>query len=160
SRRLVELMGGKMWAESVPGKGSTFHFTLRFKAAPNKAHFPLEGTQPQLSGLRLLIVDDNPTNCRILELQTGKWGMVSRGAANGPEAIDLLKRGEQFDLAILDMQMPGMDGLMLAGEIRKQTATARLPLVLLTSMGVKTDYPGFSQAGFAACLTKPLKPVQ
>ena len=159
SKRLVELMGGKMWVESVPQKGSTFHFTLSLEqAAPTPAL--ADGTASRLSGLRVLIVDDNPTNCQILSAQTGKWGMtpcVSRGAA---EALEWLRAGERFDLAILDMQMPGMDGLMLAGEIRRLPRGGNLPLVLLTSMGLRTDQPGFATVAFASCLTKPIKPAQ
>jgi CheY-like chemotaxis protein len=160
SKRLVELMGGKMWAESVQGKGSTFHFTLPFRAAPQTAPSRLEGKQPQLGGLRLLVVDDNLTNGRILTLQTSKWGMITRGSQSAQQALEWLRAGEQFDLAILDMQMPGMDGLMLANEIRKLPNAVTLPLVLLTSMGVRTDDPAFTKAAFASCLTKPLKPTQ
>ncbi len=160
SKRLVELMGGKMWAESIPERGSTFHFTLPFQAAPETKRYALEGRQPQLADLRLLIVDDNATNCRILMLQTTKWGMIARGAFNGQQALEWLRAGEQFDLAILDMQMPGMDGLMLAREIRSLPGAGRMPLVLLTSMGMRTDHPDFANAGFASCLTKPLKPTQ
>ena len=160
SRRLVELMGGKMWAESKPGHGSTFQFTLPLQSAPQQEASPLDLSQPQLTGLKLLIVDDNPTNCRILSLQTSKWGMVPRTAANGDQALAWLRAGETFDLAILDMQMPGMNGLTLAQEIRKLAAGTNLPLVLLTSMGVRTDSPEFVAAGFATCLTKPIKPTQ
>ncbi|MEK7706728.1 MAG: response regulator, partial [Verrucomicrobiota bacterium] len=160
SKRLVELMGGKMWAESLPDKGSTFHFTLPFHAAPQAARYALEGKQPQLANLRLLIVDDNVTNCRILTLQTTKWGMIARGVHSAQQALEWLRAGEHFDLAILDMQMPGMDGLMLASEIRKLPRAMTMPLVLLTSMGVHTDHPDFARAAFASCLTKPLKPAQ
>lgn len=160
SRRLVELMGGKLWAESTPGHGSTFQFTLPFQATPQQEASPLEVKQPQLANLKLLIVDDNPTNCRILSLQTSKWGMMPKAANSGEQALAWLRGGETFDLAILDMQMPGMDGLALAKEIRKVTTSANLPLVLLTSMGVRTDSPEFVAAGFATCLTKPIKPVQ
>ncbi|TAK97248.1 MAG: hybrid sensor histidine kinase/response regulator, partial [Verrucomicrobia bacterium] len=158
-KRLVELMGGKMWAESVHGKGSTFHFTLPLQSVPNAVPSP-ESALPQLANLRLLIVDDNPTNCRILTLQTGKWGMIPRVAASAAQALEYMRAGEQFDLAILDMQMPGMDGLMLACEIRKMPSATVMPLVLLTSMGVKQDVPGFAEAAFASCLTKPIKPAQ
>src|SRR5207253_979939 len=102
----------------------------------------------------------NPTNCRILTLQTSKWGMIPRGAQSAGQALEWLRAGESFDLAILDMQMPDMDGLMLAGEIRKLPGAMMMPLVLLTSMGVRADHPDFASAAFARCLTKPLKPVQ
>jgi CheY-like chemotaxis protein/HPt (histidine-containing phosphotransfer) domain-containing protein len=162
SKRLVELMDGKMWVESVPQKGSTFHFTLPMQAAPapEARQTAPEGRQPQLADLRLLVVDDNPTNCRILTVQAGKWGMIPRAAQSASQALELLKAGENFDLAILDMQMPGMDGLMLASEIRKLPSAMMMPLVLLTSMGVKTDTPDFATAAFASCLTKPIKPTQ
>ncbi|MBC8095705.1 MAG: response regulator [Akkermansiaceae bacterium] len=162
SKRLVELMDGKMWVESVPQKGSTFHFTLPLQSvpAPEVRLVNLDIRQPQLADLRLLIVDDNPTNCRILSLQAGKWGMVPRSAQNALQALEFLKTGEIFDLAILDMQMPGMDGLMLATEIRKLPGTTKMPLVLLTSMGVRADNPEFASAAFASCLTKPIKPAQ
>ena len=160
SKRLVELMGGKMWVESVPDAGSTFHFTLWCDAAAQDAPSALETTQPQLAGLRLLIVDDNPTNCLILGLPTSKWGMIPRVAAGATQALDWMRAGEHFDLAILDMQMPDMDGLMLAGEIRKLPSAMMIPLVLLTSMGVRTDEPHFAQAAFSSCLTKPIKPAQ
>jgi CheY-like chemotaxis protein/HPt (histidine-containing phosphotransfer) domain-containing protein len=160
SKRLVELMGGKMWVESIPDKGSTFHFTLLLRATPNTAGAPLDGRQPQLADLRLLIVDDNPTNCRILTVQASKWGMLPRGANSAEQALEWLRAGESFDLAILDMQMPGMDGVMLAREIRSLPRTATMPLVLLTSMGIRPNQPDISSVSFASCLTKPVKPAQ
>jgi CheY-like chemotaxis protein/HPt (histidine-containing phosphotransfer) domain-containing protein len=160
SRRLVELMGGKMWVESVPQKGSTFHFSLPMAAASDVQRRPLDVRQPQLADLRVLVVDDNPTNCRILTLQTSKWGMIARGAQSAEQAIGWLRGGENFDLAILDMQMPGMDGLMLAREIRKLPNGGRIPLVLLTSMGIHDNNPELAGIGFSSCLTKPIKPSQ
>ena len=86
--------------------------------------------------------------------------MVPRDTQSGAEALEWLRAGESFDLAVLDMQMPDMDGLMLAGEIRKLPAGQTLPLVLLTSVGVRSDGPEFASAGFAGCLAKPIKPAQ
>ncbi|MBP9901356.1 MAG: response regulator [Verrucomicrobia subdivision 3 bacterium] len=160
SRRLVELMGGRIWAESSPGHGATFNFTLPLPAATPTTTSTLDQRQPQLADLRLLIVDDNPTNCRILALQTGKWGINTRTAPSGAQALAWLRAGEAFDLALLDMQMPGMDGLMLAREIRKLPNAGHLPLVLLSSMGLRTDSPEFLAASFATCLTKPIKAAQ
>jgi CheY-like chemotaxis protein len=160
SKRLVELMSGKMWVESIPEKGSTFHFTIALKATPKPPGVAANHAPPKLADLRLLIVDDNVTNCRILTLQTGKWGMVPQGVQSGSQALELLKSGASFDLVILDMQMPGMDGLMLAREMRKLPNGVSVPIMLLTSMGVKTDHPDFSSACIGSFLTKPIKPAR
>jgi CheY-like chemotaxis protein/HPt (histidine-containing phosphotransfer) domain-containing protein len=160
SKRLVELMGGKMWAESVPQKGSTFHFTMPMHAAPAASPCVLGRLQPALNGLRLLVVDDNPTHCQILSLQTSSWGMVPRVAQSATEAFERLRDGETFDLAILDLQMPQTDGLALAGEIRKLPGGATMPLILLTHMGAHIDTPEFAGAAFAAYLSKPLRLAQ
>ncbi|RPH60197.1 MAG: GAF domain-containing protein, partial [Burkholderiales bacterium] len=122
SRRLAELMGGRMWAESDgPGRGSTFFFTVCAPLAelPPARHRDFVGVQPELTGRRVLVVDDNVTNRRVLSLQTGKWGMATRDTESPEEALRWLAAGERFDLAILDMHMPQMDGGTLAARIRE-----------------------------------------
>ncbi len=157
ARRLVEKMGGEIWAESEVGHGSTFHFTLLAESLPDPEH-ELSGPQPRLFGKRVLIVDDNATNRRILAHQIEAWGMQPRAAASAVEALAWIRRGDPFDLAVLDMLMPEMDGLTLAGEIRKHHDAQRLALVLLTSLGVgEIDRRGIA---FAALLTKPVKHSQ
>ena len=158
SRNLAELMGGRMWVDSVPGRGSTFHFTIRGQAASPVVEPPAPEVKARLANLKALLVDDNPTNRRILVLQTTSWGMKPIAAAGGPEALEMLKSGQDFDLAILDMQMPAMDGLTLASEIRKLRSPIQLPMVLLTSMGVRSDAPEL--AVFSASLSKPVKHTQ
>ena len=116
----------------------------------------LRSSQPQLAGKRILAVDDNDTNRRILVLQTRSWGMMVRDTRSPREALEWIRRGDPFDVAILDMQMPEMDGVMLAREIRSQNPT--LPLVLFSSLGRREIGPDSSI--FAAQITKPLKPSQ
>ena len=198
SKRLSELMGGRMWAESegAPGKGSTFYFTIQAIPAP-EARPPAQrtGEQPELRGRRVLIVDDNATNRRILTLQVQGWGMLPRATGSPEEALAWLRhpqglrstastvsgaveaqgsglhsakeavlrsaqalgtpQGDPFDLAILDLHMPEMDGLTLAAELRRLRPAAALPLLLLSSLGgnaeeLQTDL-------FAACLMKPIR---
>ena len=156
SKRLAELMGGTMWATSDGvDKGSTFHVTIQADVAkmPEAAARALTGKQSELSGKRLLVVDDNETNRRILALQTQKWGTRNKDTEDPAQALQWIKDGESFDLAILDMHMPGMDGVMLATEIRKSNKT--LPLVLFSSLGLREaeDTPGL----FSAFLAKPLR---
>jgi GAF domain-containing protein/CheY-like chemotaxis protein len=160
SKRLAELMGGRMWAESEGvGKGSTFHFIIHAPAAPDYVRaaraLPV-GEQSQLRGKRILIVDDNATNRRILTRQTQLWGMIAHETESPHEALAWIKRGDSFDVAILDMQMPEMDGVKLAAEVRKlEHGLAPLPLVLASSLGRRELIEG--NTTFSVFLLKPIK---
>ncbi|HEY9794473.1 MAG TPA: response regulator, partial [Leptolyngbyaceae cyanobacterium] len=160
SQRLSEMMGGSIWVESEVGKGSTFYFSVVTQAVQSISQINLDVTQPQLAGKRLLIVDDNATNRQILTLQGESWGMLTQEAQSGSEVLEWLRQGKPFDLAILDMQMPGMDGLTLAAEIRRQPGYQELPLVMLTSIGKPETSEARVNANFAAFLNKPIKQSQ
>ena len=158
SKRLSELMGGEMWVESdgVPGRGSTFHFTIRAEPSQAPPRSFLQHTQADLQNKRVLIVDDNETNQRIMVLQTESWGMKSLVAATPSDALALIRRGEPFDVALIDYQMPDMDGLTLLAEIRKLRDEKSLPAILVSSVG--RDMAAGETA--SAFLLKPIRASQ
>jgi PAS domain S-box-containing protein len=161
SKRLAELMGGTIWVESEgPGQGTTFHFTITAEAAAVPVRSHLRNPRPELNGKRVLVVDDNKTNRRIVCLQAEMWGMVAQCVATPGEALALLRQGDPFDVAILDMYLPEMDGLKLAAAIRQLAGRDRLPLVMLTSVNWAKTSLEEEAADFAAFLTKPVKPSQ
>jgi PAS domain S-box-containing protein len=158
SRRLIELMGGDISVESTPDVGSTFYVSFPAEAVPRIQRAYLRGIVPDLENQRLLVVDDNETNRTILHRQTQMWGMQTFTVASAIEALAWLRGGNQCDLAVLDMQMPEIDGVELARLIHEDPAFAGLPLVLLSSLG---QQPELRRSGlFAATLTKPIKASQ
>ncbi|MBI5434589.1 MAG: response regulator [Planctomycetes bacterium] len=163
SRQLVELMHGRLIAESEVGKGSQFEFTLSLTKQRN-VH-AIEAPLPRRFGrLRVLIVDDNATNRRILREQLAAWGATSEEVDYGPKALDVLKNGKHerrpFDLVLLDYQMPDMDGEMVAREITADPDVGGVPLVLLSSIWGVAEASKLKSAGFSACLAKPVKQSQ
>ena len=160
SKRLCELMGGTVWVESTgeAGQGSSFHFTILTQAAPEQKTVDTQSAVVDLAKKNLLIVDDNATNRQILLRQAQSWGMHASAVASGPEALALIHQGAGFDAAVLDYQMPGMDGVALASAMRKEESGQALPLVLLTSLGYRDVLK--KNLDFAAFLTKPVKPSQ
>ena len=155
SQRLVHMMGGGIRVHSTPGQGSAFEFTLEFEEAPADPDSPVLCPAPALQGSRLLVVDDNATNRRILTLQSESWGMQCVAVASGAEALAALEADEGFSLGVLDVHMPDMDGLELARRIREQRDPAELPLIALSSLGRRLD--GLEAPLFQAALTKPVK---
>ncbi len=158
-KQLAELMEGAVELESAPGKGSTFSVTLRLEPVASATATP--AARDSLAGLRLLIVDDNPTNRSILLQHAIEWQMDAAIASNGAEALDLLHAasasGKPFDLAILDMKLPGMDGIELTRAIKADAALAALKLVMLSSLDAADDIDRARELGVDRCLTKPVR---
>jgi len=157
SMQLVQAMGGEIGIESELRKGSTFHFAIRFARA--RTYTSTTAKRDNLNGLRTLIVDDNATNRKILYHQLRAWGVHCLTVENGLQALIQLRQAasaQPYDVAILDCQMPDMDGLMLAQEIRKDPALAGVRLVMMSSAGDRTDVVQQSKA-FDGWLTKPTK---
>ena len=157
SRRLCEMMGGEMWVESMVGKGSTFFCTIELTQSDEGPGTPLQMPQSDLRDKRVLIVDDNATNRDILRRQVQAWGMLPSEVASGPEALARLQIDNRFDVGIIDMQMPGMDGVMLARSIKQQLPRATFPKILLSSIGQRPS--AANSELFAAYANKPLKPA-
>ena len=156
-------MGGEIGIESAPGAGSTFWFTGRFEKQLTGATTAREPSG-KLFGARVLIVDDNATNRNILKHQTSSWGMIATEAESGKRALELLRaavtEGEPYDIVVLDLMMPDMNGFQLAEAIKSDPTIASVALVLLQSFGERRHDERAKQVWITAYLPKPVRQSQ
>jgi PAS domain S-box-containing protein len=161
SKQIVELMGGEIGLESKVGNGSTFWFTVRLGKAATRPDSGGEISHTELAGVTLLVVDDNATNRFSLAYMTSSWGMRVREASNGQEALKALKgaaaAGQPFEIAMVDMQMPQMDGEKLCKSILVDPTLARTRLIVMTSLSQREIAERIRKAGFGDYLIKPVK---
>ncbi len=159
SKQLVELMGGSIGVESQEGVGSEFWFTLRL--AKQESDKQVDAPSVPVRDQRILVVDDNAANREVLTAQLQSWGADVTAVQDGPAALaclrDAIAAGKQFQLVVLDMMMPGMDGETLGIEILADEALKKTPLVMMTSMGQRGDAQHFKEIGFSAYLIKPVR---
>ena len=160
SKRLAELLGGKIWVDSDAGKGATFHFSILTRSAASTASAAWQGPQAQLAGKRLLVIEDNRTNQRIISHRGCNWGLIVDGAATSQDALHLVEAGTQYDAIILDLQLPGADGMALASQLRSRCAGRVVPLLLLSSARLRSDEARPTEASVAGYVHKPIRPAQ
>ena len=159
SRQLAEIMGGQTGVTSEAGRGSTFWFTARVGLQPDRPQ--TRTLSDSICGKRILVVDDNATNRAILAVRLTSWGAAVAEAPDGPIALEKMaeafESGTPFDAAVIDMQMPDMDGLMLGSALRQDSRFASVSLLMMTSLGQQIGRPALEQSGFSGCLSKPVR---
>ena len=159
-KRLAELMGGKIWAESEAGKGSTFHLLLRTQASRTELPDTVSAPADRLKGKRILVVEDNGSNRKAFA-QYARWANAHlRAVGTSKEALDLLSGGERYDAIVLDLQLPEMDGLTLAQFVRRVPGCDVTPILLLTDVRLRSDDKRPGALGVSLYIYKPLRPAQ
>jgi signal transduction histidine kinase/DNA-binding response OmpR family regulator len=161
SSRLVAMMGGQIWLESEVGRGAQFHFTAQFKSSENRSPIGTKASPEILRGVRVLVVDDNRSNRRILEGMLGRLGMKAKSVEDGEEALTELSAGwqaaEPYALILIDVHMPGMDGLTLVERIRQRPELSTTRIMMLTSAGYREDAERCKKLGIASYSVKPIR---
>ena len=160
SKRLVELMGGRIWVDSDAGKGATFHFTILAQGASATSPPTWQSAQPQLTGKRVLVAEDGASNARILRHRLEQWGIKVESVASAKEAEALLAEDKTFDAAILDLQLPDADGFKLARDIRKLNTGRFLPLLFLSATRLRNDDFRAADLDVSQFVHKPVRPAQ
>ena len=161
SSQLVQMMNGRVWVESEPDQGSTFHFTVKFGLAKELAPRRKPAGLVKVQRMSVLVVDDNDTNCRILQELLGNWGMQPTVVQSGQDALKAMRQahaeGEPFGMVLLDNMMPEMDGFMLAELIRKEPELVGATLMMLSSADRRENAARCHELGVDAYLTKPIR---
>jgi signal transduction histidine kinase/HPt (histidine-containing phosphotransfer) domain-containing protein len=160
SKRLAELLGGKIWVESESGKGAAFHFTIQAKSSVTTTPPNWQTLHPQLAGKSVLVVEDSQTNRQIMEYRLKQWGMNVESVANCRDALALITEHPPFDGMIIDLQLPDRDGLALADEIRAMPQGQPSAIVLLSSVRLRGDDIRPAKTGISVFAYKPIRPAQ
>lgn len=159
-KRLAELMGGRVWAESEAGKGSTFHLVIRAQPARADSPNPSAAAAQKLHGKKVLLLEDNPSNRKVFAQYTRWAGAELHAVATSKEAMDVLSSGGRFDVIVLDLQLPEMDGLTMAQFVRRIPGCEHTPILLLTDLRLRSDDKRPGAVGISLFVYKPIRPAQ
>lgn len=159
-RRLTDLFGGKIWVESEEGRGATFHFTVQVLVPAETPAAIWARSQPELLDRRMLVIEDNSTNRRVIMRWAGRWGMSVTAVSTSAEGFHRLKTDGHYDVVVVDAELPEIDGLELAGQIRHFTADRPPAILLLSARRWHRDGASLKSAGLTGAVDKPIRPGQ